>query len=222
MVAAGKGRRSGLGINKVFFRFGSKLLIEQTLENICGCPEIRAVVVVLNQADLRRHASGLRKKFVKIRDIVTGGKERRDSVMNGLRSAEKFSPRGKVLIHDAARPFVNRRIVRDCLRKVGKGRGAVPGLAVTDTLKRVKNGLVQRTIDRAGLVEVQTPQAFILKDIMAAFRRYGDKPATDDCQVFESWGGKIAVIEGSVLNFKVTYPGDFELYKALVRYLWDK
>jgi 2-C-methyl-D-erythritol 4-phosphate cytidylyltransferase len=91
----------------------------------------------------------------------------------------------------------------------------VPVLPVANTLKKIERDAVLKTVDRTGLVEVQTPQAFLLEDILEAYRRHGPGQATDDCRIFESAGWKVVTVPGSVFNFKVTWPEDILLFRIL-------
>jgi 2-C-methyl-D-erythritol 4-phosphate cytidylyltransferase len=137
--------------------------------------------------------------------VVAGGATRSGSVRAGL--AVVPAAAGIVVVHDAARPFASPEIYRAVVAAVREGAdGAVPGVAVADTVKQVRDGVVVATLDRESLVAVQTPQAFAA----AALRRAhaGGGEATDDAALVEAAGGRIVVVPGDPANTKVTLRGD--------------
>ncbi len=154
---------------------------------------------------------------VRIAGAVVGGARRQDSVLKGLQRVDPASD--VVLIHDAARPFVTPDLVRRVIRGALKHGGAVPGVAVRDTLKRLDaKGLVRATLDRNGLWAVQTPQGFRKGVLEAAYAAgHGRRDATDDAQVVERAGGKVAVVEGNPENFKITSKIDLILAEDYLR-----
>lgn len=216
LLAGGRGRRAGLGRNKAFYRHAGRTVLASAFASLASVPGLEGVAVV--------HAAGeagaVRRELAKERSVlglVEGGPERHRSVLNGLRFLGRHAdPRSVVLVHDAARPFLPRKVAQDLVASVGRRRGAVPGLPVSDTLKRVHGPWVEGTVDRKGLVAVQTPQAFVFGEIREAYERWESGVPTDDAQVFESWGGKVVVVDGSPWLFKLTWPGDFLLYDLLV------
>lgn len=152
--------------------------------------------------------------------LVPGGATRTDSVRRGVAAL----PRGcdLVAIHDAARPLVPVAVVHRVLAAMQDGvRAAAPGLPIADTIKRVSEGSVLATVDREGLVGVQTPQVFP-RDVLAAVLA-ADDAATDELTLVERWietgrlSGRVVVVPGSVFAHKVTYPDDLELVAALAR-----
>lgn len=145
---------------------------------------------------------------------VPGGDRRRDSVASGLAAISDQA--GFVLIHDAARPLVTADLVRAVVDRllIGDVAGVVPVVPVRDTLKRVAGGFVAKTVDRADLVAVQTPQGFDLGALRAAHAVAGGD-ATDDASMVESAGGTIAIVDGDPANLKVTYPEDLAVAEAL-------
>jgi 2-C-methyl-D-erythritol 4-phosphate cytidylyltransferase len=121
-----------------------------------------------------------------------------------------------VLVHDAARPLVGDEVIERVLAPLGEGfDGAVPGLPVPDTLKRVERGVVVETVDRADLVSVQTPQAFAATALRTAFA--GELGGATDCaSLVERTGGRIRVVEGDPRLLKVTTPEDIEVVERLL------
>jgi 2-C-methyl-D-erythritol 4-phosphate cytidylyltransferase len=147
--------------------------------------------------------------------VTAGGATRQESVYNGLRHVT----RERVVVHDAARPLATSELVRAVTAAASRGDGAVAALPIDETLKRVEDGRVDATIDRSGLWVTQTPQAFGTEILRAAHDRARARgiDGTDDAQLVEQYGGRIVVVDGARSNFKVTWPGDFELAEALMR-----
>jgi 2-C-methyl-D-erythritol 4-phosphate cytidylyltransferase len=146
---------------------------------------------------------------------VEGGERRRDSVAKGLAEIEDAT---WVLIHDAARPLVTVDLVRRVVDRLIRGDvdGVVPAVAVADTVKRVRDGIVIDTVDRRDLVAVQTPQGFRLDALRAAHRMFPGMDATDDAGLVEANGGRVAIVDGDVDNFKVTFPEDLKRAARIV------
>jgi 2-C-methyl-D-erythritol 4-phosphate cytidylyltransferase/2-C-methyl-D-erythritol 2,4-cyclodiphosphate synthase len=139
---------------------------------------------------------------------VAGGAARQDSARLGLESLGEFAP-SRVLIHDAARPFVDHAVVDRVLDALDHAPGAIPALPVADTVKRGEHGFVTGTLDRSGLWRVQTPQGFDYRAILDAHRAVAGMELTDDAAVAERAGLAVRLVEGSEMNFKVTAPEDF-------------
>jgi 2-C-methyl-D-erythritol 4-phosphate cytidylyltransferase len=191
LLAAGAGRRMGRATPKAFLRLGGRPLYLHSLETFRSMREVRQVVIVV-------------PKEYRVAGGVEGGPRRQDSVRNGLREVDPDSD--VVLIHDAARPFVTPGLVRRVIQGALKHGGAVPGVPVRDTLKRLdEGGRIKATLDRKGLWAVQTPQGFKRGVLEAAYAAgHGRKDATDDSQIVERAGGKVAIVEGNPENFKIT------------------
>jgi 2-C-methyl-D-erythritol 4-phosphate cytidylyltransferase len=148
--------------------------------------------------------------------VSAGGRERADSVANGLEDVPEEC--AVVLVHDAARPFVPDAVISRVVAAARAGTGAVPALPVVDTLKAVNaEGRVTHTVDRVGLWRAQTPQGFpraMLDDAHARARREGIA-ATDDGALCERLGYPVVVVAGDERVMKVTEPGDFARAEAL-------
>ncbi len=146
---------------------------------------------------------------------VPGGERRRDSVAAGLAAVPQAAD--LVVVHDAARPLASADLVRRVVARLGEGGAdaVVPVLPVRDTLKEVEGGRVTRTVERAGLVAVQTPQGFVA-DALRRAHDAGDEEATDDAQLVERIGGAVATVPGEPSNLKVTFPDDLATLAALV------
>lgn len=145
---------------------------------------------------------------------LPGGPRRRDSVAVGLGALPVDATH--VLIHDAARPLASPALIRAVIERLAAGDvdGVVPGVPLRDTVKRVERESALETLDRAGLVAVQTPQGFVLASIRAGHGA-DDEDASDDAVLIERWGGRVAVVAGEEANMKITYPADLAVAEAL-------
>jgi 2-C-methyl-D-erythritol 4-phosphate cytidylyltransferase len=209
LVAAGRGERLGLDRPKAFANLGDEPLLAEPLRRLDGCPWVDDIVVVAppgweEPAILLAEEEGCGK----VRACVTGGETRSDSVRAGL--VEVPADALVVLVHDAARPLVSDDVVERVLAPLAEGwDGAVPGLAVGDTLKRVgSDGGVEETVMRDGLWAVQTPQAFVAETLRKAQTDGGD--ATDCAGLVEAAGGRVKVVDGDPRLLKVTSEADLE------------
>ena len=157
-------------------------------------------------ADLLEASESLTREGVA---FVAGGETRQDSVWNGLQAVTSE----RVVIHDGARPFARPELVERVLAALDDADGAIPVLAVDDTLKEVDGATVVRTVDRSVIRRVQTPQAFRAQPLRAAHERAAREGfvATDDAQLVEMFGGRVVAVEGQATNIKLTRPEDFEI-----------
>jgi 2-C-methyl-D-erythritol 4-phosphate cytidylyltransferase len=147
--------------------------------------------------------------------VVAGGNSRQESVYNGLTRIE--TP--QVVVHDAVRPFVSAELVKLVVEALADADGAIAAVPLDETLKAAESGYVVSTIDRSQLWRAQTPQAFHTDVLREAHRRAREEgfEATDDAQLVERNGGRIAVVSSSTTNMKLTYPEDFELAEVMIR-----
>ncbi|GAB4576039.1 MAG: bifunctional 2-C-methyl-D-erythritol 4-phosphate cytidylyltransferase/2-C-methyl-D-erythritol 2,4-cyclodiphosphate synthase [Rhodothalassiaceae bacterium] len=184
------------------------MVLSRTLSAFATHPEIAGVRVVIHPDDRALYdeaASGFA-----LGEPVAGGASRQDSVLNGLEALACETPAPDiVLIHDAARCFVDAALISRVIAAIGERQGAIPGLPVSDTLKRGAEGLVSGTLAREGLWRVQTPQGFPFLPILAAHRAVRGASLTDDAAVAEAQGLPVALVEGSEDNIKMTTPEDF-------------
>jgi 2-C-methyl-D-erythritol 4-phosphate cytidylyltransferase len=202
VVAAGRGDRFGAA--KQFAAVGGARLVDRAVD---ACRAVCDEVVVVVPAGTEWAGSP-------VDAVVPGGAARSDSVRAGLGALRCDAD--IVIVHDAARPLASRALFDAVIDAVRAGAdAAVPGVVVTDTLKRVDGTRVVETVDRDGLVAVQTPQAFRAEALRAAHAGGGD--ATDDAALVEAAGGTVVVVPGEVTNFKVTEPADLERAAALLR-----
>jgi 2-C-methyl-D-erythritol 4-phosphate cytidylyltransferase len=215
VLAAGRGLRFKSKVPKPLVKINSRPAIAYSLEEFSRHPYISDIIVVANPANRSAVASVIkRRRIKKVSSIVLGGRRRQDSVRNGLRAINDCAE--LVLIHDAARPFINAKII-SALIKEAKGFGAaIPAVPVRSTIKKVNLGLfVKETVDRKNLWEVQTPQAFRKELILKAYRRFGRLDVTDDAMLAEKSGAKVKIVKGTYSNIKITTLQDLVLAEAI-------
>jgi 2-C-methyl-D-erythritol 4-phosphate cytidylyltransferase len=213
LVAAGRGERLGLDRPKAFAKLGDEPLLAEPLRRLESCPWVDDIVLVAppgweEPAILLAEEEGCGK----VRACVTGGETRSDSVRAGL--GEVPADALVVLVHDAARPLVSDEVVERVLAPLSEGwDGAVPGLAVGDTLKRVgSDGGVEETVSRDGLWAVQTPQAFVAETLRRALSPSNTVLQATDCAGYvEAAGGRVKVVDGDPRLLKVTSEADLEM-----------
>jgi 2-C-methyl-D-erythritol 4-phosphate cytidylyltransferase len=196
VVAAGSGTRFG-GL-KQFEQLGSRRVVDWGIKTALRASE--GVVVVLPADATPLASDGVRS--------VVGGATRSASVRNGLEAVPEDA--SVILVHDGARPFASLDLFERVIDAVRAGAdGAIPGVVVTDTIKRVgADGTIIGTVERADLRAVQTPQAFRSGALRDAY--IGGNDATDDAAVVEVSGGRVVVVEGEPENRKITTPADLE------------
>ena len=209
IVAAGRGERLGGDAPKQYQSIGGKPVLRWAVEAMVGHPSIDQVRVVIGngQQDLAQRAL----QGLDVGELVAGGAERSDSVMNGLQAIGD----GAVLVHDAARPFCPPEVVDRLLGALEGNDGAVPVLPVADTLALGSN-LLEEPVDRARLLRVQTPQAFHVEDLIYAYEEAGRKPATDESTIMLAAGLKVATVEGDPMLEKLTTPADWARAEAML------
>jgi 2-C-methyl-D-erythritol 4-phosphate cytidylyltransferase len=215
LVAAGRGERLGADQPKAFTRLGGLPLLAAPLRRIDDSEWIDAVVVVAppgweEPAILLAEELGCSK----VNACVAGGETRADSVRAGL--AEVAGDAAAALVHDAARPLISDNVIGRVLAPLAEGwDGVVPGLPLSDTVKRIGvDGGVVETISRDGLWAVQTPQAFP-PDVLRRAVASGDD-ATDCAGLVEAAGGRVKVVPGDPLLLKVTTADDLARIAALL------
>ena len=210
IVAAGRGLRAGAGGPKQYRMIGGRSVISRAMEPFCNHPQIFAVQPITNPDDIAAFNEAV--SDLRYHAPANGGATRQASVHAGLEALADHAP-DIVLIHDAARPFVTPALIERAIAAAQITGAAVPGVAVTDTIKPVHEaGHVEATPDRARLRSAQTPQAFRFDVILEAHRRAakeGRDDFTDDAALAEWAGLTVATFEGDLANMKLTTPEDF-------------
>ena len=216
IVAGGQGTRSGGAELKQFRWIAGKPMLLHSVHAFMARPDVHTVVVVLPRVHAADPPPWLFQCDVDRLLVSTGGRERAESVANGLEDVPEECT--VVLVHDAARPFVPDEVIERVVAAARRGTGALPALPVVDTLKEVDDeGQVARTVDRARLWRAQTPQGFprAMLDTAHARARRDQRAATDDAALCERLGYPVAVVLGDERAMKVTDPGDFARAEAL-------
>jgi len=226
VLAAGRGLRLKSRLSKPLVEINSQPIIIYSLNTLSQHPDIKDIIVVANSDNLKDIGGKIRRYgIVRIRDVVLGGKERRDSVSNGLDVMDKRTE--LVLIHDAVRPFIDRKIISSVIKEAKISRAAIVGVPVKATIKQVTGHkspvtsrfVVEKTLDRKCLWEIQTPQVFNKDLILRAYRRFANTDVTDDSMLVEKLGVKVTVVLGSYNNIKITTPEDLVLAEAIANKL---
>lgn len=213
IVAAGTGSRMKANINKQFIKLNDKEIITYTIEKFYNNKNINDIVIVVKEDEVEFFKKEILVKynFNNIK-IAYGGKERQDSVYNGIKVLDKNCK--YVLVHDGARPFVNEDIINRSLEEVQKYKSVVVGVPVKDTIKVVNNNNdIVDTPNRSTLWSVQTPQTFDYSVIKRAYEDAFDNNfyGTDDAMLVERIGYTVKMIYGSYNNIKVTTPEDIDM-----------
>ena len=216
IVAGGQGTRAGGDELKQFRWIAGKPMLLHSLQLFQQREDVGMVIVVLPHEHVGDPPPWLFQCDTERLLLSVGGRQRSDSVRNGLEDLPDEAE--IVVIHDAARPFPTLKMIDDVISEARQGNGSAPGLPVVDTLKRVaEDGGIAGTIDRAGLVRIQTPQAFPRAMIehahVEAFR--DGIIATDDAALCERLGKRVVVVGGSERAMKITTDADFVRAEAL-------
>jgi len=209
IVAAGRGERLGGELPKQYRPLGGKPVLRWAVEALAGHPSIDQVRVVIGEGQNQMALDAL--SGLSVGDLIRGGAERSDSVLNGLKAIGD----GAVLVHDAARPFCPPAVVDRLLAVLDRNDGAVPVLPVADTLA-LGDTVLDSPVDRKRMLRVQTPQAFHVEDLIYAYAEAGRGSPTDESTVMLTAGLKVAAVEGDSMLEKLTTPGDWDRAEAIV------
>ena len=214
IVAAGNASRMG-GIDKVMAPLNGEPMIVRTVRTFQNCEAVKEIVIVTRE-DLIPRITSMCGKFDKVQAVVVGGKDRAESVNNGLNA---LSAKVKLAaVQDGARPLITEAVIDRTIRAAHTYGAAAPAIAVKDTIKVVQGGIVTTTPDRSTLKAIQTPQVFDFDLLRGALKKAAqDKtPITDDCSAVELLGFKVKIVEGDERNIKVTTPMDLRIAEMLL------
>ena len=219
IVAAGTGSRMNMGINKQFIKLEGKEIIAYTIEKFYNNSNIEDIVVVVKEDESEFFKKEILDKYnFKNVKIAYGGKERQDSVYNGLKLLDEKCD--VVLIHDGARPFESDKIIDKSIEEAKEHKAIVVGVPVKDTIKVIDNDKnIVDTPNRSVLWAVQTPQTFDYNILIDAYKDafknkfYG----TDDAMLVERIGYKVKMLEGSYNNIKITTQEDLNIGSQIFR-----
>lgn len=209
LVAAGRGERMGADRPKAFLDLAGQPLLLRTALAFDASPTVGSIVAVV-PAGLEGDARGMLSAVEKLRAVTPGGARRQDSVLEGLRHVpDGFD--GVVLIHDAARPFVDADLIGAVAAAAREHGAALPVLPLVDTVKRVRDGDVVETVDRDELGAAQTPQGFLFDVLGRAYEEaFRDGvTVTDEAMAVERLGERVVAVAGRSDNVKLTTPADW-------------
>lgn len=215
--AAGKGVRLGDKIPKQFIEIKDLPVLIRTVLKFENHPQVQGIVIAVDP-----HYKDVTEKLVerfklkKVLKIVEGGETRQHSVYNGV----KASPQDTqiFLVHDAVRPLVSQALITKIIEATIQHKAAIPVIPVRDTLNYVENGLVKRYLERKDLFHVQTPQGIEAKILLTCLERAEREKLTfpDESTLLTHYGYPVSVVEGSFINFKITFREDLVLAEKLI------
>lgn len=215
--AAGQGKRMRAGKNKVLLQLKDIPILIHTLKVFELDEACEGIILAISAGD-EDHFSSLLKKYriKKVTSLVAGGNERQHSVYNGLQAAKK---EGIVLVHDAARPFIEKRVIHELVAVAEKDGAAVVAVPVKDTIKKVNNFEVVETIERSSLWAIQTPQAFRVSLLEEAHNLALEQKflGTDEASLVERLHISVKIVEGDYDNIKLTTPEDLYFAEAIIK-----
>ena len=219
LLAGGQGQRLGWEIPKQFVRIGGKTILEHSFTALAEClPGVRIVVTVpVDQLEMSR---AILEKYPNA-DVIVGGSSRQGSTLAGLNHLEQFAPRD-VMIHDAARPFINHSIIHDVVEALGSFEAVDVAIPATDTIIVENGGFIQSIPERARLMRGQTPQAFRFGKLLSAYRKVGIERLgefTDDCGLFLAADpfARVRIVQGASDNMKITESLDLVIADEMLR-----
>ena len=219
--AAGMGKRMQAGINKQYLQIGGMPIVGRTIAVFEEMPFVDDIYVITPEQEIPfcRAEVVERYGFAKVRAIVPGGKERQNSVLNGLRAIDGTEDDTVILIHDGVRPFISRHILEHAVATACDYDGALAAVPVKDTVKVVVDGIVSCTPPRETIWLAQTPQAFRYGIIRAAHEMADAEGflGTDDASLVERMGNEVHIVLGDYRNIKITTPEDLVLAEVFLK-----
>ena len=216
VVVAAAGGATRMGRDKLFLNLGGAPVLIHSLRVFDAARAVSEIVVAVRQEDVQDVSELVRrygiKKTVK---VVAGGATRPESVHNGVMAVSRDAE--YIAVHDGARPFVTEKLLMDALDAAVKHHAATAAVPVVATVKRAEGGVVQETLSRDGLYEIQTPQVFQAELLKAALTKALEEnaPITDDCMAVEALGCPVYITPGSRENIKLTTIDDLPLAEAI-------
>lgn len=229
ITAGGSGLRMKSDTRKQYIEIGRKPILAHTINNFHVTDIIDEIALTVPAEDIDFVKKNIIEKynFKKIKYLITGGDKRQDSVFQALKTLEAGED-DVILIHDGVRPFITHDIIGECIGSLDNADCSIVGIEPVNTIKSAKDGFISGTLDRSGLVSVQTPQTFRYGFIkkcheLAASENYY---TTDDSALAEKYGEqvlgrkpKISVVEGNSFNIKITNQNDLVMAEALLEFL---
>ncbi len=216
-VIPAAGSSSRMGLNKLMYELDGVSVLVRTLSVFQKSGLVDEIIVVTRESEVDEIKALCEKNGLdKVKQVVVGGATRTESVLNGVRAVSKKTD--LVAIHDAARPFLSERVLRECISAAKTYHAAAPAVAMKDTIKKVNGGIVETTLDRESLAAIQTPQIFTRELILAALSDASEKQITltDDCAAVERIGMSVFLTQGDYCNIKLTTKEDLAFAKAIL------
>jgi 2-C-methyl-D-erythritol 4-phosphate cytidylyltransferase len=219
VVAAGKGKRLDTGLRKQYLQIAGRSILSHTLTRIDACRQVNSIYLVVPAADFDYCNAHILPE-VRLRcplTLVAGGEERQNSVFNALEALAVRS--GLVAVHDGVRPLIAPELISKCIKAAARFGACIPGIPIEDTVKKADSAnRVVETVDRNGLWLVQTPQVFRADLLYRAHRQAQEDGCrqTDDAALVERIGHRVAIVDGSKTNIKITTASDLEIATALL------
>ena len=219
ILASGKGERMNCGFPKQFAEIKGKTIIERSIEAFEKNGKTDEIIIVSEPSSIERIREIVQKNGCKkVTKIVPGGAVRAESSSIGVNEITEDD--AKVLIHDAARPLVSQRIIDDCITALDSCDAVNTAIKATDTIIETDGGMMRSTTERSRMMQVQTPQGFMVSTIKTAHehaKKEGFAGATDDCEIVFRYGlTEIRIVEGDRTNIKITYPEDIAIAEMFV------
>jgi 2-C-methyl-D-erythritol 4-phosphate cytidylyltransferase len=222
VLAGGSGRRFGGDLPKQLQLLAGQTLVEHCVAAFDRAPGVDEVLVVIGEDFITETAAQLRP-YRKLAGVIPGGAARSDSTRQAIAALRGQPDDCRVLLHDAARPLIDQRIIADCVTALEQWQAIGVVVPSTDTIVEVTDGVLGQVLPRESLARCQTPQGFRLPVIARAHELAAADPdfrsATDDCGVVRRYLPEVPIgaVPGSEHNIKVTYPGDLELADLFLR-----
>ena len=219
IVAAGKGKRMNSRENKIFLHILGKPMIYYSIKAFQDCDSIDEIIVVAQKNDFKK-IIGIKNQdnLTKIKNMIEGGKERQDSVYNGLISIKNAKDNDIVLVHNGSNPLVKESEIIDLIKAAENFGAAVCCFPLKDTIKKIKNDFVEKTLDRKDIYQMQTPQAIKYGLFVDGFNnvKKNKLKITDDVAVVESLNKKVKIVECSYENIKITTEDDLRIAEGIL------
>lgn len=219
IVAAGKSKRMGGKSNKILLPLLGKPTIYYAIKAFHDCGFIDQIIVVTEKNSFKKIKHLIKQhNFSKIKKIVEGGKERQDSVYNGLMSIRNAKFDDIVAVHNGSNPLITADEIAECIKAAKQYGAAVVGFQLKDTIKKIKNTFIEKTIDRTGIFQMQTPQAIRYGLFVEAFKNAKNKKlkVTDDASLVEALGKKVKIVPCSYENIKITAKDDLRIAEGIL------
>jgi len=210
ILAAGKSKRFENTIPKQYTKLGNKTILEHSLDAFSDFQQIKKTILVYN----KKHKKYLKKLNLKNVIKITGGNTRQQSTFKALSKIKNMNCK-KVLIHDSARPFPSKELIKKIISNIKKNDAVIPIIKINDATKRVEKNIVFKNIERDSLRLSQTPQGFTFEKIYEKHKNNSYEQFDDDAALFTNDDEKVMCVNGSKKNFKITDKEDLKIFKLL-------